>query len=190
MMNREEIRQLLEKYYSGESTLEEETILRNFFSRDDIPADLMDEQAVFSFYAGSREIPEPSDGFEDRILSAIVASEGRHGKRRLYTILSGVAAALLIVAGSYFFFFNQQPLKDTYSDPEIAYAETMKILHDVSARLNKGTEALDKIRLIESETRKGLEKINSSASLFNEQMKPLNGALEIMKNAETENNNR
>lgn len=189
-MNQEEIRQLLEKYYSGESTLDEENTLREFFRRDDIPAEFMDEQAVFSFYDDRREIPEPSAGFEERILSAIDGSERKYAKRKLYTIMSGIAATIMIVAGSYFFFFNEQPLEDTYSDPEIAYAETMKILYDVSARLNKGTKSLGKIRLMESETQKGLEKLNGSASLFNEQIRPLNNALETMKKSGTENSNR
>lgn len=189
-MNQEEIRRLLEKYYSGESTLAEEDLLREFFGRDDIPADMKAEQAVFRYFTESRDMPEPSADFEDRLLSAIDDREGKSGKRRLYTILSGVAAAFLLMAASYFFFFTERPMKDTYSDPEIAYAETMKILYDVSARLNKGTKALGKIKLMESETQRGLEKMNRSTALFNEQIKPLNNALETMKKTGTENRNR
>jgi len=189
MKNQEEIRQLLDRYYSGECTLKEESLLRDFFSRSDVPDDMKEDQAVFRFYSDSREIPEPTAGFEDRIFSALDVAEGKYGKRRLFTVLSGAAAAILIIAGSYFFFFNERPVKDTYSDPEIAYAETMKILYDVSARLNKGTKALDKIKLMEIETEKGLQKVNRSASLFKEQMKPLNSALETMKKTGTENRN-
>lgn len=190
IMNQEEIRQLLEKYYSGESTLSEDNLLREFFNREDIPADLKAEQAVFRFFSDNKEMPEPSADFEDRILTAIDETEGKSGKKRLYTILSGVAATLILMAASYFFFFNERPIKDTYSDPEIAYAETMKILYDVSARLNRGTRALDKIKLMESETEKGLEKMNSSATLFTERIKPLNNVLETMKKKGTENRNR
>jgi hypothetical protein len=189
-MNQEEIRQLLETYYSGESTLAEENLLREFFSRDDIPADMKAERDVFRFFADSRDMPEPSADFEDRILSAIDDAEGKFGKRRLFTILSGVAATLLLIAGSYFFFFNERPMKDTYSDPDIAYAETMKILYDVSARLNKGTKALGRINLMEIEAEKGLEKMNRSTAIFTEQLKPLNSALGTMKKTGTENRNR
>jgi len=189
-MKQKEIRQLLEKYFEGESTLAEENLLREFFKCDDVPADLKAEQNYFRFFSYSKCVPDPSADFEDRILTAIDDTEVKSGKRKLYTILSGVAAALLLVAGFYSIFFNERPVKNTYPDPEIAYAETMKILYDVSARLNRGTQALDKIKLMETETEKGFEKINSSVTLFTERVKPLNNALATIKKTGTENSNR
>ena len=35
------IEQLLERYWEGETTLQEEAILRAFFSQEDVPAGLM-----------------------------------------------------------------------------------------------------------------------------------------------------
>jgi hypothetical protein len=175
-MNSEEIKRLLEKYYEGNSTSEEELLLKKFFSEEDVPGDLNDEKEIFMYYRQPSQIPEPSADFEDRIVSAINAEDGdivRIKRRRLYVTLSGIAAGLLILAGSYFFFTGRSEPRDTYSDPELAYAETMKILYNVSARLNHGTQALGKISLLQDETQKSLLTINRSASVITEKMKPL-----------------
>jgi hypothetical protein len=175
-MNSEEIKRLLEKYYEGNSTSEEELLLKKFFSEEDIPEDLSVEKEIFMYYRQSSQIPEPSADFEDRIISEIEAEDRdaiRIKRRRLYVTLSGVAALMLILAGSYFFFTNRSKPSDTFSDPELAYAETMKILYKVSARLNQGTKALGQISLLENETQKSLSTINRSTSVITEKMKPL-----------------
>ena len=41
------IEQLLERYWQGETSLQEEAILRSFFSQPDIPESLQQYQALF-----------------------------------------------------------------------------------------------------------------------------------------------
>ena len=41
------IQQLMERYWAAETTLEEEQILRTFFSQKDLPADMQQWQALF-----------------------------------------------------------------------------------------------------------------------------------------------
>lgn len=41
------INQLLDRYWKGETSLEEEEILRAFFSQDELPAELKPYQALF-----------------------------------------------------------------------------------------------------------------------------------------------
>ena len=43
------IEQLLESYWQGETTLQEEAILRNFFSQQDIPEHLRKYKALFTY---------------------------------------------------------------------------------------------------------------------------------------------
>ena len=43
------IEQLLERYWQGMTTLEEERILRAFFSQDDIPVSLLPYRSLFTF---------------------------------------------------------------------------------------------------------------------------------------------
>jgi hypothetical protein len=192
-MNSEEIKLLLEKYYDGETTSEEETFLKNYFSRSDISEELSDEKEIFRYYMQSSSVPEPSSGFENRIISALDSLDKKSislKRRRLFVILTGIAAGMLILAGSYFFFIHKSEPPETYSDPQIAYAETMKILYNVSSRLNHGTKALDKISTMQDVTRKSFETLNRSATSIREKMKPLHDlskAMEIIDSSYNKN---
>jgi len=175
-MKSEEIKRLLEKYYEGESTVEEEVYLKNFFSLGNIPEDLINEKEIFSYYLKSAIVPEPSLVFEKNIIAALDSigeASLDQKRRRAFGIFTSVAALILILTGSYFFFIHKSEPRDTFSDPEIAYAETMKILYGVSIRLNKGTQALDRMSSMQEVTRQSLETINRSASTIQEKMKPL-----------------
>jgi hypothetical protein len=176
-MKDEELKRLIERYYNGESNEEEERSLRDFFRRNDVPAGYEAEKSIFGYYAESETIPEPSIGFEARILAGIDASEKQHGtqKNRRYLIpLISAAAGLLLLAGSYFFIINRTEPGDTFSDPAIAYAETVKILRDVSSRMNRGAQALEPVGKINEVTKKGFETISKSTRLVEKNLKSLN----------------
>ena len=65
------INQLLERYWNGETTLEEEEILRAFFSQKDIPAELLPYQALFAYGQTEKKANVLGDDFDERILSMI-----------------------------------------------------------------------------------------------------------------------
>lgn len=189
-MNAEEIRRLLERYYAGESSLDDEVSLKEFFSREYVPEDLMEEKEIFRYYLQSSDVPEPSAGFENSIFSALDAEDRKYEslkRRRIFGAVSGIAAALLILTGTYFFFINKSQPKDTYSDPEIAYAETMKILYDVSDRLNRGTRSLGYLNRLQNETMRGIETVNRTATIMKEKMEPLNTMLETFEEINSTN---
>jgi hypothetical protein len=184
-----EIIQLLTKYYDGNSTIEEERLLKEYFGRADVPEELLEEQEIFrSYYSLSdKDVPEPSSDFELKIFAAIDREEKRRvmtGSRRLYVMLSGVAAALLIVAATYFFFERRPGIRDTYNDPEVAYAEAMKILYSVSSRLNEGTRALGQLTALRDETGRTLDAVGKSTSLIEDNMKPLEIILKNLGNSD------
>jgi|WetSurMetagenome_2_1015567.scaffolds.fasta_scaffold35575_2 hypothetical protein len=165
MMNTEELDRLLDKYYKSESTEEDENILRAFFSTGDIPEGYEAEKEIFSYYLASASVPEPSDDFEDRIMKGVSGFEMMpfSGKFRKSIIpFLSVAATLLILVGSYFFFVNRNETKDTFSDPKLAYAETMRILRNVSAKLNRGTSALEPVSKMNEVTVRSFETLNRS----------------------------
>jgi len=65
------IDQLLERYWQGQTTLEEETILRTFFSQADVPAELSRYRDLFS-YQQQQVLKDVLDAdFDERILTAI-----------------------------------------------------------------------------------------------------------------------
>lgn len=64
------IRQLLDRYWACETTLEEESILRTFFSQKTVPAELARYQALFAYQATETKADVLGDDFDARILAA------------------------------------------------------------------------------------------------------------------------
>ncbi len=175
-MNEEEMKRLIGKFYRGESTEEEERALRSYFIENNAPPGYEAEKEIFSFLMDAGEVPEPSAGFEARIIKAVDASDKKELSlrvRRIMVPLAGIAAGLLILAGSYFFFTNRIESEDTYTDPEIAYAETMKILMNVSSRMNYAASSLKPVGKMHKMKTKSFESINKSALLVEKNLKSL-----------------
>ena len=72
---------LLERYFAAETSLEEESILRSFFSQEDIPADLEQWRALFT----SEDVETLDDAFDDRML-AMIDEEPQTVKAREVTL--------------------------------------------------------------------------------------------------------
>jgi len=194
-MNSEEVKRLLEKYYEGSTSSGEEQLLKKFFCGDNIPSDLRIDQEIFHYYVQAAEIPEPSADFEKNIFSAIETEDkdlSRFKRRRMFFSLSGIAAAMLILAGSYLFFAGRSGPRDTFTDPELAYAETMKILLEVSSRLNHGTKALGHLSVLQNETQKTLATVSRSTAKIEDNIRPLDKVFNALGKAgsNNENNNK
>ena len=69
------IDQLLERYWRGETSLQEEEILRMFFSREDIPAALLPYRDLFVYEQNEKEMEKLGDDFDQRILGMIQEDE-------------------------------------------------------------------------------------------------------------------
>jgi hypothetical protein len=175
-MKTEEIKKLLEKYYNAEATDEEELILREFFRQESVPETFSREKEIFNYYDSFEGAGEPSKDFEKRIIESINNENKRLNvisSRRIFVTISAIAAGLIILAGTYFFFMQNRQPKDTFSDPEIAYAETMRILTNVSISLNKGTQALTKVGQMQQMTERTINDLARPANLIEEKLKPL-----------------
>lgn len=175
-MKTEELSRLLEKYYNGESTEEEERALHSFFNEENVPEGYEAEKVIFSYYNTTEVVPEPSHDFETRILEGIDESEriNRSHRFRKYVLpYLSTAAVLFIVIASWFFISQNKEPRDTFTDPELAYAETMKILAGVSYQLNKGERALEPVRKINELTTKSIESINKSTKMVEKNLKNL-----------------
>jgi len=93
--------------------------------------------------------------------------------RRILIPVLSAAAGLIILAGSYFFFVHEKLPEDTFSDPKIAYAETMKILMDVSTQLNHGTQSLQAVGKMDEMKVKSFKSINKSTVLVQKNLRSL-----------------
>ena len=134
------IEQLLERYWQGETTLQEEAILRAFFSQDDVPASLMKYKSLFD--CGLQE-ETLGDDFDARILDSIGEDE-KEPKAKVVTWTSrlmplfkaaAVVAILLTIGNA-----AQAPWNYGWDNPQDEYAkyrqqqvDTVNILSPVQA---------------------------------------------------------
>ena len=69
------INQLLDRYWRCETTLEEENILRAFFSQSDIPAELRPYQDLFRYEQTEPEMDVLGNDFDEKMLARIEGDE-------------------------------------------------------------------------------------------------------------------
>ena len=65
------IEQLLERYWDCETTNEEESILRTFFSQKDVPARLLKYRSLFEYQKQAADDSPLGDEFDKKVLEAI-----------------------------------------------------------------------------------------------------------------------
>ena len=69
-MDYKNIEQLLERYWQCETSVEEESILRDFFSNEDVPAHLLRYKNLFVYQQVQKEVGL-GDDFDARILAEV-----------------------------------------------------------------------------------------------------------------------
>ena len=119
------IEQLLERYWQCETTLQEEAILRTFFSQPDIPEELQKYQALFS-YESQKEEPLGED-FDARMLDFIGETPKIITlKDRLMPLFKAAAiVAIILTLGN-----AAQAPWDIWEDPRGAYVKAQEELAD------------------------------------------------------------
>ena len=65
------IEQLMERYWNAETTLEEEEILRAFFSQEDIPAELSQYAPLFAYEHAEKAVDVLGEDFDEKILQMV-----------------------------------------------------------------------------------------------------------------------
>ena len=142
--------ELLEKYWKGETTLEEEAQLRRYFREEEPPEPLRHVAALFRHYQVQ---PRLDARFDERLkphlnedkpvpmwptllkTAAVVAIFllGALWVKHTYVDESQASASVAAVT------------QDTYEDPEQAYEEAKQALLLVSSLMNEGTQHLTKL---------------------------------------------
>jgi hypothetical protein len=147
-MDYNNIRKLLDRYWEGESSLQEETQLRDFFAGTNVPEDLKPYQPLFQFFQMEQEKKLDGD-FDERLVQKLETAEKPEVKiRKLPYYLMRIAAAGLLLFSIYF--VNEQWNQPSYESmaaeemtPEEVYAQTKQALLLVSAKLTKGTNVVN-----------------------------------------------
>lgn len=150
------IEQLLERYWQCETSLEEEAILRTFFSQTHVPAHLMPYKNLF---ASEKMLQEAhlDENFDSRLLERLEEDEPVRAKRitltrRLmpfYKAAATIAIILTLGNAAQSSFrpaetaendYNYENYKDSYDDPEMAYDQISDALQMVSQSLSEATK--------------------------------------------------
>lgn len=159
VMDIKDIQKLLESFYEGMTSNEDERVLLDFFKENDVLVELKQDQQLF-LQLHESEKKNVTSVLESR-LNILIDSLDREEpqksiKRKIIPInwkwISGVAASIVIIASAGLFFhknFEKKPsfvVQDTYTDPKEAYRETQKTMLLVSNKLNKGLEQVGSVQ--------------------------------------------
>ena len=149
------IEQLLERYWECRTSVEEESILRTFFSQKEIPAPLAKYKSLFVYEQRQAHVGLGED-FDQKMLAAVgqtAGCEGRnplrtkvvrislgHRLRPLFRAAAVVAITVLVGNAVQHSFtsgassdpqgwdYDQSAYRDSYSDPQKAYEASTKML--------------------------------------------------------------
>jgi hypothetical protein len=151
-MESQRINILLEKYFEAETTLNEENELINYFNSEKVDESL---KQYIPLFEGLKELSTSEyPGLGDDLMNHILESE--HKDKLMYRwrwmIVTAVAASVILAMLAVNFYNHQNHWKDTYSNPEQAYAEASKTLDFVAGMYNKGLAQLKPIGKIENAT--------------------------------------
>jgi hypothetical protein len=152
---------LLEKYFEGHSSLQEEQELRDFFRDNrDLPEALEMNRPFFEgLDEPVKEMEEQA--FAERITGAIEKRERMIQRKRFTQRMSwvaGVAAALMVALFTLNIWSNHERQQDQLAmnepqNPKQAYEMSMDALKFVSVNYNKGIQQLNKIPNVGKDTR-------------------------------------
>lgn len=189
-----EINNLLEDFYEGKTTLEQEKELLSFFNSDQLPEELKDEQSMFlsCFQLENISVPEglkdklellidtealnessSNNIFQDEPVMRVLSPETAPPKSRTKIIQSSwfryatIAASIVLIFTISFYSYKSNmtvKLADTYTNPTDAYLETQRALTLVAQNLNTGFVQLEEAQ----------ENIGKASNILNQQLKKIN----------------
>lgn len=125
------IENLLEAYFEGQTSIEDENVLKTFFAQEDVPVHLQEYKLMFDYFAQNKA--EVSDQ------PIQVNTKTQTWKKNWLSI----AAALVLL----FTIYKVVPTTNNFTDKEIAeaqraYVESQKAFKLISKSLNRGNGAL------------------------------------------------
>jgi len=137
------VKTLLEKYWEGESSLEEERQLRTYFQQKEIAPELEQYRSLFSYFEAQQSISMSGDIKAGRFEMELEPKK----KPTIIQNLWRVAAAVALVVGSYSIYNNviaeenkSIVWEDTFETEEEALAKAKEVLLLVSRKMKKGTD--------------------------------------------------
>ena len=146
------INNLLEKYFEGETNLQEEKQLKHFFTQERVPEQFESYQPLFQYLEQEAKV-ELDASFDEKILSAIAETDAKIVPMRRFSAVRWISRAAAVVAfvGLGWWASDQilNPPTNTVTaidwskyevkEPEEAFNFTQMALLKASSELNQGT---------------------------------------------------
>jgi hypothetical protein len=152
-MDSNRLQQLLSRYWSGDTTLEEEQQLRDHFQHGEFPEDLRETAAMFRYFGQTKKRTLNDIAFERVILEKVSGRQKAGVLRSLAFNATRIAAGVVVVLAATWFIRREirqttpQEVVDTYDDPKLAFEETKKALMMISKSFGTAEEQAKKINL-------------------------------------------
>lgn len=147
-MRKNEIKYLVQKYFEGDTSLEEEQLLNDYFQAEKVDEDLLEFKPFFSGLNEMKKNQE-SDNTTAEIMDYILAKENTEKSkyRRMWLSVTGIAASVIIILGGILVYENSRSqFKDSFTDPDEAYVYAEQTLLYVAEKYNKGISQLPQIK--------------------------------------------
>lgn len=160
-MNTNEIKKLIDAFYNGETSVEEEQLLLNYFNGGDIAEELLEEKEIFlhMYNAEPADVPVGLESKLNNLIDELASKETvkvelkpQSNKRQMWVKIGSIAAgvALLITAGVY---FNKKADPVT---PPLAQGQTETINAEDEQKIKEAQEALV---LLSSKFNEGMDQL-------------------------------
>ncbi len=150
-MDSDKLDALLQRYWNCETTLEEEQLLRDYFSRQPVQDKYQEAAALFQYLEKQRS-QQLKPVFDSNLKVRLRQPQGATGRIRFLVfnamrIAAGVAVLLAAVYLVRQEIRHENPvaMEDTYTDPEQAFEETKKALMMISKGFGNAEQQVKKI---------------------------------------------
>ncbi len=167
MTDTTEIKNLLERYFEGETSIEEEEVLHAYFKSGEVAPEFRKYAPMFSYFESERTFALDNSIAEK--IKPLSNGKGQIFKVIPRYILLRASAVLLLASGATWLYFNNnsvsantQPIVNQHKhkaktivfdgseDPKLAFAAVKSALVLTSNKMKKGTEpmseSLEKVR--------------------------------------------
>lgn len=158
------IKLLLEQYFEGNTSIEEERILKAYFNQEAVAAELRSYQSLFQYFKQEQSIM-PSEQLEQKIVAQLPTTKVHQMNRNDWRWAIGIAASLALMMASWFALEQWQTQEQVAEinweqyepeDPEEALEYTKAALELLAQKLNGGA----------SQAAKELDKISRISDVF------------------------
>lgn len=138
------IEQLLERYFDCQTTLEEEQILRSFFSQKDVPAHLKDYANLFAYEQNAKSVHLDED-FDKRVLAIVekpvVKAKVINMRNRMAPLFKAAAVVAIVLTISN---MAERSFNDKSQYPQSEIAPTFADTYVTTEKIPSAVKIIDR----------------------------------------------